>query len=226
MPGYAEAQAEYCRVMGKELGTAYHLLWNECALLHIKWEEYMEMFGKGQAEFDVMNEVAPGFFKSVQDMSWENILLHLCKFADPAKVGPRRTLSLDALLSMSASQGVPELKKLVSEARLKMKFAQDWRNRTIAHSDLEHALDKTAKPLAFASRAKIQDALAAIVAVLEAIEFRFTGSGLGFGGPSWNWGGTYLLSELRLVTRLRKERDERFKSGTTTIDDLDYKKWL
>ncbi len=40
MASYAEARVEYSRVMGEELGTAYHLLWNECALLHIRWDEY------------------------------------------------------------------------------------------------------------------------------------------------------------------------------------------
>jgi hypothetical protein len=222
---YAEAQVEYVCVMGEELGKAYHLLWNECALLHIRWDEYVEMFGKSQAEFDTMNEVAPGFFSSVQDMSWESILLHLCRFADPAKVGPRRTLSLNALLAMPASQKVPELGKLVSEARLKIKFAQDWRNRSIAHTDLEHSLDRTAKPLATASRTHVLEALAAIVAVLEAIDGHFTGSSLGFGGPRWNWGGTRLLSELRLIAQLRQERDERISSGKATRDDLDYNRW-
>jgi hypothetical protein len=225
MPSYAEAREEYCRVMGDELGTAYHLLWNECALLHMRWEEYVEMFGKTQAEFDTMNEVAPGFFKSVQDTLWESILLNLCKFADPRRVGPRRTLSLAALLTMNASQTVPRLTYLVSEARSKIKFAQDWRNRWIAHADLEHALDKTVRPLAPASRTDVKEALAAIVVTLEAIDLHFTGSVLGFGGTTWNWGGTQLLSELRLVARHREVRSERMNSGNVPLDDLNYKKW-
>ena len=79
--------------------------------------------------------------------------------------------------------------------------------------------------MAPASRAHVKEALAAIVVVLEAIDVHFTGSSLGFGGPSWNWGGTHLLSELRLVARLREERDKRINSGDATADDLDYKKW-
>lgn len=225
MPTYEEAQEEYCRVMGKDLGMAYHLLWNECALLHMRWDEYVEMFGKDQEQFDVMNAVAPGFFKSVQDTSWEHILLHLCRFADPAVVGHRRTLSLDALRKLTATRAVPNIDRLIEESRSKIRFAQDWRNRAIAHADMEHIIDRNAKPLAAASRAHVREALASIVSVLDAIDRHFTGASLYFGGTSVNWGGTALLRDLRLANRLRKERWERMKSGSSTPDDHDYKKW-
>lgn len=195
------------------------------ALLHMRWDEYVEMFGKSQDEFEIMNAVAPGFFKNVQDMSWEHLLLHLCRFADPARVGHRRTLSLDAIAKLPESKVVPHLTRLVETAQAKIKFAQDWRHRAIAHADLEHMLDRNVSPLASASRANIKEALRAIVAVLEAIEMHFTQSRLGFGGPRWNWGGVQLLRDLQLAAKLRKERDERIAAGLETADDLDYEKW-
>lgn len=225
MPTYDECRDEYKHKMGVELGVTYHLLWNECVLLHQQWDEYVEMFGKNQEQFDVMNSVAPGFFKSVQDALWERTLLHLCKFADNRTVGHRKTLSLDTLLAFPASQQVPGLKTLVTNAKGRIKFAQDWRNRHIAHNDLEHARDRPAKPLAPASRNDVKEALKAIGAVLGAVEEHFTGSGLIFNGTGPRWGGTYLLSELRLVSRLRHERDQRIKSGQATEDDLDWQKW-
>lgn len=211
--------------MGEQLGTVYHLLWNECAYLHVRWDEYVEMFGSDQERFDVMNAVAPGFFKSVQDSLWESILLHLCRFADPAKVAYRKTLSLETLLAIPGTHQVPNIALRVAEAKLKIKFAQDWRNRSIAHNDLERALDKGAKPLAPASRLHVKEALAAIARVLEAIESHFTGSDLIFGGHRARWGGMNLLAELRLVQRLRKEREERLQRGIPTPEDLDWRRW-
>ena len=225
MPTYDEARKEYCAAMGEELGTAYHLIWNECAFLHTRWEEYVEMFGKSQAEFKLMNEVAPGFFKSVQDNAWEHILLHLCKFADPAKVAGRRTLSMDSLLCIPAAQVVPDIKSLVSEARAKIKFAQDWRNRYLAHADMEHLINRSARPLAHASRTDVREALLAIHAVLEAVDRHFTGSSLWFQGTGYNWGGKHLLSELKFVARVRREREERIASGVAVADDYDCAKW-
>lgn len=225
MGNYVEHGQECCEAMGEELGSAYHLLWNQCALLHMRWEEYLELFGKTQAEFDVMNATAPGFFKSVQDVAWEHILLGLCKFADPAKVAHRRTLSLDSLLQMKQSSEVPSLVQLVTVVKERTRFAQDWRNRRIAHNDLEHALDKQVKPLLPASRVHVREALEAIHAVLEAISVHFTQAGLAFSGTSYSWGGTHLLRELRLATRLREERQVRLNRGEPIDGDLDWSKW-
>lgn len=225
MATYEEARQEYERSMGPELGKLYHLLWNQCALLHVHWDEYVALFGKDQEQFDVMNGVAPGFFKSVQDALWESILLHLCRFADPAVVGGRKTLSLDALRKCKASETITGLPKLVGDARTKIEFARDWRNRSLAHLDLNFALEAAAQPLAPATRTHVKEALNAIKQTLETVDRHFTGSRLGFGGTSSNWGGTYLLHELRLVARLRKEREERMDSGNGTPDDFDWEKW-
>ena len=211
--------------MGEHLGEIYHSLWNECALLHMRWDEFVMMFGKDQEQFDVMNQVAPGFFMSAKDALWESILLHLCRFADPYRVAHRQTLSLEALLNCQASQSIPDLRSLVADAKSKIKFAQDWRNRALAHLDLEHALEKTAQPLAPASRLRVKEALLAISMTLQSVENHFTGVELGFGGVAYNFGGSHLLSELRLIAQLRQERDQRIYSGAGTADDFDHKKW-
>lgn len=222
---YEEAQEDYKQVMGNELGHVYHLLWNACALLHMRFEEFVELFGKEQEQIDIMNETAPGFFHSVQDIYWESLLLGLCRFADGWKVAGRETLSLDQLSRLPGARSVPKLSELVAIAREKMRFAHDWRNRSIAHADLSHALDSSAQPLATASRAHIREALAAIVDVLSAIEGHFNGGSLGFLGTGPRFGGTHLLNQLRVASTLQKEWHERMVKGTAREDDFDYKKW-
>ena len=211
--------------MGKELGTAYHLLWNKCALLHMRWEEFNELFGKGEEEINVMNTVAPSFFRSVQDMFWEHMLLGLCRFTDRAKVASRRTLSLESLVLIPQSKPVSSLAKLVAKAREKTQFAHDWRNRRIAHNDFEHAIDESMRPLAHASRVDVKQALQAIHAALEAIDHHFTGSTLMFDGAGSGHQCAFLLRELKLITKMRAERWSRIKAGDATADDVDWEKW-
>ena len=222
---YEEAQEDYVQRMGEELGRAYHLLWNECALLHMRWEEYLELFANDAENFHVMNETAPGFFRSVQDLYWESILLGLCRFSDKSVVAGKKTLSLANLLTYAASQPVLDLPKLVNDALTKIKFAQDWRNRRIAHADLVHMLDKPATPLAPASRQHVREALCSIVDALSAIEMHFTGSGLGFIGTGFRFGGQHLLSQLRVASRLQSEHRDRLANGVAREDDFDWKKW-
>jgi len=191
----------------------------------MRWEEYLELFVKEPRSFEIMNETAPGFFRSVQDLYWESILLGLCRFADKRTVSGRRTLSLDTLLSFSNAQAVPRIAELVDCARQMTKFAQDWRNRHIAHADLQHALDKDVTPLAPASRIHVRGALAAIVDVLSSVEMYFTGAGLGFLGTDIGFGGQYLLNQLRAASRLQKEHWNRIKSGNMREEDNDWPKW-
>jgi hypothetical protein len=222
---FEEAREDYVRRMGEELGPAYHLLWNECALLHMRWEEYLEMFGSDPRSFEIMNETAPGFFRSVQDLYWESILLGLCRFADKRMVAGKKTLSLETLLTFATGQPVLGLRNLVDDAQAKIKFAQDWRNRRIAHADLVHMLDKPTAPLAPASRRHVREALSSIVAALAAVEMHFTSSGLGFIGTGFRFGGQHLLSQLRVASRLQREHKDRLASGTAREDDFDWMKW-
>ena len=48
-------------------------------------------------------------------------------------------------------------------------FARDWRNRHLAHLDLDLTVKESAKRLEFASRQKVNDALGALEAVLNGL---------------------------------------------------------
>jgi hypothetical protein len=54
--------------------------------------------------------------------------------------------------------------KLVDNALKATEFARDWRNRLIAHRDLDIALSTATTPLKDASRAQVKDALASLAA--------------------------------------------------------------
>jgi hypothetical protein len=223
MPTYEESKAEYQQKMGKELGSAYHLLWNLCARLHIKWTYYCELFGKDQVAFDVMNAVAPALFKTFHDTLWESILLDIAKFCDPIRVGVGKPLSLALLSSFVAPGEVSQFNEYLERVKVTTAFARDWRNRHIAHWDYAHASEGSARPLAPASRAAVREALQAIACALEAVESHFTGASLIFDGSKSE--PRFLLSELALIQRLRDERDVRLRDGTATPDDMDWGKW-
>ena len=223
MPTYDEERIEYKNKMGEELGTAYHLLWNLYVQLHGRWHFYRELYCNSQAAIDVMNRTAPSFFEDIHHILWESVLLDLAKFCDPIRVSYRRTLSLASLESLVPNGHIGPLKSCLSDVAVKTAFARDWRNRHIAHWDYEHSLDGSVKPLQTASPFAVEEALGAIVRVLEAIESHFTGSTLFFRGDSAE--PRHLLHELEFVQRLRAERFQRLIDNAATEDDINWSKW-
>ncbi len=224
MPTYQELRLKYQEAMGKELGAAYHLLWNRCVQLHIRWGYYCELFGKSQEEFDIMNRTAPQLFKVIQDALFEGILLDLAKFCDPLRIaGGKKPLALSLLASLVPGQTIGGLSESITEVQTKTAFARDWRNRHIAHWDYQHLLDKQANQLKSASRASVSEAINAIDRTLETIDHHFTGATLCFDVSSVQ--ATHLIRELKFVQTLRDERKARMRSGLETEDDSNWNKW-
>jgi hypothetical protein len=219
--GPDEVRASYEATMGKELGQMFYLLWNECAWLHLKWNDYEILFGSKPERVDLLNRAAPAFFKSIQDVLWEDILMHLCRITDPPKSCGKHTLTLQALPTLVPQAIRPDVRSRLQEASRKSEFARNWRNRHIAHRDLSHALNKHAVPLAHASRKGVKEALKAIVDLLNYVEEQQCGSSTMYDyGISPPGNAESLLYVLRDGVKARVDRGERLKSGNPLSNDL------
>src|SRR5438552_8389482 len=76
-----EAKQDYITKMGEALGTQFAEFW------HMKWLEFAELFGTKDSRVDLMNEAAPRFFRVVQDVLWEDTLLHIARLMDRPRRG-------------------------------------------------------------------------------------------------------------------------------------------
>ena len=61
----------------------------------------------------------------------------------------------------------------MDDAASKTQFAREWRNRRLARSDLPPVDGRAPKPLATSSHRRVEDALAAMRAVLNCILLRY-----------------------------------------------------
>lgn len=216
----AEAKAENIAVMGTELGAVYSELWQEVAWIHRNWAHYKELFGEKPSRIDLLNEVAPSFFHTVQDALFETVLLHLTRLTDPAQSLGKSNLSLRQLDPLIFDEAVKlRVSDLISKAVDATAFARDWRNRKLAHRDLDLALGQPAKPLAPASRIAVKQALSAIVDVLNAVSAHYLDATTVFDWPGGN-DSVALLFAIRDGLRAKDERLERLKAGEFRDDDL------
>jgi hypothetical protein len=217
----ADAKSDHVAKMGEEIGLVYDALWQEVAWIHKKWEEYVALFGTSQGRIELLNEAAPSFFRTVQDSLWEDVLLHLARLTDPPKSMGKSNLSVTRLAqTVSSSPVSPKVNELVTASLRATEFARDWRNRKLAHRDLDMALGQHVEPLAPASRAAVKAALSAIVDVLNAVSTHYLDSTTMFELSADGRDAVALLYVLRDGLRHNEKRQARIKRGEYSPQDL------
>jgi hypothetical protein len=159
----------------------------------------------------------------VQDSIWEGTLLHLARLTDPPKSPGKDRFNLtiqnlpDLINDANTKKRVGQL---VQEAIDKTEFCRDWRNRHIAHRDLRLALGEPATPLADADKAKVDEALRAIVDVMNAVDIYFTGSETGYGHWSPHNGAIGLLYVIDDGLKAEEQRMDRLRRSKPLEDDF------
>lgn len=216
-----EAKASNIEKMGEKLGTIYSELWQEVAVLHVYWAEYVELFGTKPSRVELLNKAAGAFTHMLQEELWETRLLHLSRLTDPAANGNKTNLTIQALPALIDDEPTKaNITVLIATAVDATAFARDWRNRRIAHRDLKIALDEPGTPLADGSRADVKKAIEAISAVLNAVARHYMNSETRFDLAARRNGAVSLLYVLYDGLKTREARLERFRSGKFDINDM------
>jgi hypothetical protein len=216
-----EVRKQHIKSMGEELGSIFHALWNEVAWIYMKWNQYVELFGKRPSRIDLINSAAPLFFRIVQDSLFEDTLIHIARLTDPPKSTGKSNLTIQRLPDLVLDGELKDsIAGLIDIALQKADFSRDWRNRRIAHKDLKLALKEGAEPLKQASREKVSAALDAIAEVMNAVSKHYIDTTIMFEGIPSPYGVVALLYVIDDGLQVEKERNERLKSGQYRPADL------
>jgi hypothetical protein len=212
--------------MGEEPGRQFSALWQELADIHSKWGEFIELFSKTEARIDLLNRAAPAFFGMLQNEMWENILLHLARLTDKPKTVGKSNLTVQNFPAMISDASVcATVEALIEVAVERTEFCRDWRNRVIAHQDLDLALDRPPAVLQTGSKVDVDAALEALVNIMDEVSIHFTKSGVGFDSHSPPGGAFELLTVLADGVREQESRRKRFEEGAYTQEDLESSRW-
>jgi hypothetical protein len=190
--------------MGSELGQVFHHLIQEAAFLHLKWNEYIRLFGASAEQIDLLNRAAPGFFWLVDDSWWDGLLLHISRLTDDRN-DVLTVQRLPRLVKIAIRDDVQSRLDVLLEAA---DFARDLRNRYIAHRNIDVALSRAATPLAPASRQSLSDAILALDDVLYVVGRHFLGTEPTVYDHLDSLGGSTCL--LDIVQRGLRDRDRQF----------------
>jgi hypothetical protein len=135
---------------------------------------YRQLYSS-QERIDLFNDAAGTFFGILQDILLRDTLLALARLIDRAETGTKQNLTLQRLPSLLNNH--VELQAAVAadvdSAKSVCKAAVGWRNRRIAHRDLDVALSEEKAPLPEIPFDDINDALATIAKLLNRLEAHF-----------------------------------------------------
>lgn len=218
----AEIQKLNIEKMGETTGLVYSALWQELALLYMRWNQYVELFGTSKERIDLLNRSSGGMARTIQDTMWESVLLHLARLIDPphaARKPEQGNLSFQHLCKTLQDSPIhPALIEQQSKVLNACSFAKNWRDKYIAHRDLDIALKRNAAPLAHASRALVKEALQALSNLLNIISEHYLGSTTGFEHSTLGSEAVALLHIIKDGNRYREAEEEQMKNRTYNPD--------
>ncbi len=190
-----EIQSEYVDKMGSELGRLAHELRDQLSWLERKWAEFEELYMKGEGRIELLNRAASNFFYFLQQLMYEDAMLHLARLTDPAKTNSHENLTV---LQLAVAVPDPKFQAKVDDATrdvlTKCQFARDWRNKKIAHSDLKVFRAGHAKSLPSVKKTDVDDAIESLLTLLASVDAHYgIPHSISAGDP---WGAKSLLDYL------------------------------
>jgi hypothetical protein len=217
----SQAKAENILKMGQELGDLYSALWQEIAWIHSKWDEYVVLYGTKPERIDLLNRAAPAFFRLIQDVLWEDIVLHIARLTDSPKSLGKPNLSINRLAPLITDASLcAKVELLVATCVSASEFAKDWRNKHLAHRDLARAIAEVADPLMPASRAHVVKVLTSLTDLLNSLSLHYFDSTTFFEGTGSLGDAESLLYILDDGLKVADERRQRVESGVYDQKDI------
>jgi hypothetical protein len=206
-----DTRTMYVDVMGPELGVLQHDLQNELAWLRKKWDEFGALYKEDVRQVELLNEVASNFFYFLQKLLYEDAMLHISRLTDPPNTGRRNGPSNLTLRRLPLSVIDPDLKSRVEasvrEACSRAEFARQWRDKRLAHTDLDIHRKGVAAALPEVKRDDIQRSLDAMCEPVRQVNDHFGQQSELYTLPD-PWGAKALLYHLQIAVDRGRAQDD------------------
>jgi AbiU2 len=212
------------REMGTELGSVYDVLRDDVVRIHMKWNQYRQLYARSPERIELLNQAAGHLFGLIQEVLLEDVVMHLARLSDSERTGRKENLSLQSLHALILDkQLASEIDALAKIALTACDFTRVWRNLRLAHRDRALSLASSADPLPGISRAMIEEALASIRAVLNQLSRHYIGSETNYQLViAYGRDADSLVYHLRLGLRAEEKRSERLENGEFLPEDFEH----
>jgi hypothetical protein len=127
-------QLRACDRIPEEIRDDCADLYNDVAMLHLKWRFYLELFPDPE-HARLLSNVAGAFFHVVEESLRADVLVTICRLSDPSPSLARVNLSFAILRGKCTD--LPKVDNLITAFQAACGNVRRYRNRYVAHNDLE-----------------------------------------------------------------------------------------
>jgi len=184
-------------------------LYNNVAAAFITWKIFRQLFIHSKERTKLLNDVGKGFFSVVQDLLRDSTFMTLARMTDPARSMGCDNLTLKQLQKKIKDSGdvtfANSMNADITQIQTANAAIRQWRNRRLAHSDLQTVLTFSSAPLPGVSSADVRAILAQIANLMNRVAVHFAENTTAYQGSYSNGDGNHIASVLQSA----KEHDEK-----------------
>lgn len=176
----SETTQSHEEIFGKRLGTVYDQIYRQSWYLFCLRQLQIQLFGNEATLSAAWRATAPVFFRFLDGLLTERILLQLSALTDPPRTNGNQNISvklLPELIEDRSQEFREEIGQLVKELESRTGIMRKWRNKIIAHFDLSHVTSRE-KRLAPVEGSAIDAAIEPLRSILRKFYLEFDNSQL------------------------------------------------
>jgi hypothetical protein len=210
----------YKEVMGNDLGEYFSHYYEYVYRVIYKWQEYNELFGKGDRRLDVLNESTSSFFVLFQEIMLKSIVIDICKLIEQVKSRDSQKKRLSIQLIIKTIEDIEfktVIQKIFSRIKKNEKELRDIRDNFLAHNDIESIINKANMRIEYKT---IDDTIDLLFLVLKEFYAKYFQSDLQKELITQLKGAEALIYLLNEGLQSQKRKYERVMSGKYLAEDL------
>ena len=199
--------------MDSHLEFVFMQLLHEVNLVTLKWLTAHELFGVSEERVELLNRTAGGFFSVIQVSLRDDTFISLSRLTDPIQSAGKDNLTLltlsEHLAQFRDRQFLESLQKQITDSIAKCEGIRIWRNKRLAHSDLNVLLKYDPSPLPGISVKQVDDAIRFIQDVINTFSQYFFGTINYFGTIIQTGGPDRLFHHLKIALAAQEREIEK-----------------
>ena len=188
-----------------DVPAQFDLVERELLLVRVKWQQFEALFGT-EENVNLVNQVASGFFRLVQDMFLDNVILSLTRLLDPPRSTGKDNLTIERLIASLPASVAPTVVAAVTADLEDIRSVAGGltiiRNKLLAHNSLDEKQSGAATLYSGVTRNLITSVIDRLGALVNRLRQELNELTMLYEVTVYPHGAERLLSKLRRLAEL------------------------